>query len=76
MMDGCKLINSNWKTEYFFFKGGVSWHLKMMHDMADPPPTMEELTNVDLKLIKIINRDYNWNAPPYICKETTHTLLL
>lgn len=44
--------------------------------MADRPPTMEELTNVDMKMIKLINRNYNQKTTPYICKETIDTLLL
>lgn len=53
-MDGYKLPNSNWKTQYLFFKGGVSWPLGTVYDLDDPPPTVDELTSVDLKMIKLI----------------------
>lgn len=47
-----------------------------MRDIADSPPTMDELSSVDVEMIKLINKEYNLRAPPYISKETTAALLL
>lgn len=37
---------------------------------------MDELSGVDLEIIKLINKDYNRRASTYISKETTDAFLL
>lgn len=40
-----KFTNSNWKRQYFFFKGGVTWCLETL--IMDPAPSLGELSAKD-----------------------------
>lgn len=76
LVDGYKTFNSNWKSQYSFFTDGIPWCFEAAYDVADAPPTMDELSRVDIEMIKLINNAYNRREPLYISKETTDTLLL
>lgn len=74
LVSGFKSANSKWKSNYFIFRGGVAWPLRM--PQTDPILTFSEYSEEDLKTLHLIHLDHTKDLSPFIFKEISEASLL